>query len=685
MLRNLQIGSIYRNLFDDFNRDFLIPVYKNSIKAYRASGFFTLDSLILSFEGLLEYVSKGGKLKIICSPMLEQEDIERIKQGKSTAQDTALFKVLLEIDNYKAEDEIKEAKLDYLCNLIASKIIELRIVFMDDGLYHEKFGIFIDENDDKVYFNGSFNSTFRGSLINSESFLVEKSWENKDRMICDELDYFDSLWNGREPKLSVLEFDDVCKNKLFEKFRKTYSIDESAKRLIKKLAVAPREEKTLYPYQSDAINEFVNNNYHHFYEMATGTGKTFTAIRTIKRVFEDKGKVYSIVLVPQTDLQTQWISSFEKDGVKQIFSVGGNAGSNSDNNYVESLIEYKNNGGIVVLVALYDSFFEKYFSLFKNIENLMIVVDEAHNLTESNLEKMPDNCEFRLGLSATLERWSKEETAKIRTYFAGEKKPFYYGIEEAINNGFLSRYEYHIIKVYLTDEEFFDYQQKTKKLAQAMSNDDILEEDSQKLANERALVLKKASNKIQKLNDLVLSDKYSFKNSVVYCGQGKIEEESIIDSVTKLLNNNDVYACSQFTSKTENRSEVLRLFEVGYYDTLVAIKCFDEGVDVPKLDKIYIMASDGSRRQTVQRRGRVLRICKESGKTMAYIYDMVVLPPFGINEGLGVKSIIHNEFIRVLEYASLCENKDVQNTIDDILLEYGIERDMLKNENERTD
>ena len=180
-----------------------------------------------------------------------------------------------------------------------------------------------------------------------------------------------------------------------------------------------------------------------------------------------------------------------------------------------------------------------------------------------------------------------------------------------------------------------------------------------KLRRERSLVLKQASGKIEKLKELA-EQGYNFVNSVVYCGQGKDEEgELIIDSVTKTLYDNGLVV-SQFTSRTLNRKRVLYEFEQGYFDTLVAIKCFDEGVDVPKLDKIYIMASDSALRQTVQRRGRVLRKCKESGKTIAYIYDMVVLP--SIEAGTyGNDGLLKIELSRAKEYNRLAVNKDAND------------------------
>ena len=67
-------------------------------------------------------------------------------------------------------------------------------------------------------------------------------------------------------------------------------------------------KKTLYPYQEKAVEEFVINRYCHFFEMATGTGKTFTAVKAVERMSEKmNGKsLYVIVVVPQIDLQMQW-------------------------------------------------------------------------------------------------------------------------------------------------------------------------------------------------------------------------------------------------------------------------------------------------------------------------------------------------------------------------------------------
>ena len=412
----------------------------------------------------------------------------------------------------------------------------------------------------------------------------------------------------------------------------------------------------MYPYQKDAIQQFCDNGYQHFYEMATGTGKTFTSVKTIKRLKKEKSeKKFVVVCVPQIDLQVQWEAALREEGYEKIYLFGG-SGSSFEKTFAEAKIDYYTDEDDVICVAVYDTFFSKMCSELHKITPLFIIVDEAHNLTKGNLSALVKlNPQYKLGLSATIQRFSENESeAIVRFFTTGDT--FYYGLEDAIDNDFLSKYEYHPIFVRLTEEENEKFQLKSKLLAQELNKKEPDPEIIDKLRRERSLILKQASGKIEKLRKLA-EEGYNFVNSVVYCGQGKDDEgELIIDSVTRTLYDNGLVV-SQFTSRTLNRKRVLYEFEQGYFDTLVAIKCFDEGVDVPKLDKIYIMASDSALRQTVQRRGRVLRKCKESGKTIAYIYDMVVLP--AIEAGTyGSDGLLKIELARAKEYNRLALNMD---------------------------
>ena len=559
-----------------------------------------------------------------------------------------------------SEDEI--GQMDIICNMLSDGILKIKIAYMPLGIFHEKFGIFIDSDHNMVYFNGSLNETKRALEYNHESIRVDWTWRSAEAklIIENENAYFESLWNNQVNSVCVIDFPEAVKNELFNRYKRSETLITAIDNYIQGNS-SKKGKKNLYNFQEDAITQFFNNNGRHFYEMATGTGKTFTSIKTIERLRgQSEEKLFIVICVPQIDLQSQWERALNDEGFDKVYLFGGN-GNDYDRTISEASIAFHTEDKDVVCVSVYDTFFAKVYQKIRNISNFFIIVDEAHNLTQGNINILKQlKPRYRLGLSATIERYHEEESLDIRRFFS-EEPPFHFGIEEAIENGFLSKYEYHPIFVHLTEDEQERFALKTRLLAQENDKEEPDSSYIERLSRERSLILKQASEKIEKLSEL--ADKgYNFVNSVVYCGQGKDSDgDSIIDNVTRVLYNHGLVV-SQFTSKTQDRKKVLYEFEHGYYDTLAAIKCFDEGVDVPKLDKLYIMASDSSLRQTVQRRGRVLRKCKESGKTIAYIYDMVVLPAISVGT-YGCDSLLSIEFPRAQEYNRLALNKDDNDKI----------------------
>ncbi len=658
MLNRLNLKPIYRTHKDSIDKDFYVPCFKESVELYRAVGFFSLNSLTLSIEGLISFVGKNGKINIICNPDLSKSDVELIDACINIDEDTVVDSLLRSLlGSHVSENELK--KLDVVCNMIAEGKLSIKVAYQPLGIFHEKFGIFIDEYKNMIYYNGSLNETTSAFLLNHESITVNCSWRNEEvcQFINDELHYFNNLWEGKEDTVVVIDFPEAVKNQLLSCYKKSVSLDDAIDAYIK--SKNGYKKKELYPYQEKAINQFCENGYHHFYEMATGTGKTFTSVKTIKRLEKEyKEKMFVVICVPQIDLQVQWESALREEGYDKIYLFGG-TGSSFEKTIAEATIAYYTDDVNIVCVAVYDTFFAKMYIEIQKITPLFVIVDEAHNLTSGNLSILQKlNPQYKLGLSATIQRFGEGESQAISNFFT-PGNPFYYGIEDAIKNDFLSKYEYHPIYVRLSEGENDKFQYKSKLLAQELNKKEPDKEIIDKLRRERSLIIKQASGKMDKLRELTEKG-YNFVNSVVYCGQGKDDEGSnIIDAATKILYDNGLVV-SQFTSKTQNRKRVLYEFEQGYYDTLAAIKCFDEGVDVPKLDKIYIMASDSALRQTVQRRGRVLRKCKESGKTIAYIYDMVVLP--AIEAGTyGSEGLLKIELSRAKEYNRLALNKDTND------------------------
>ena len=254
--------------------------------------------------------------------------------------------------------------------------------------------------------------------------------------------------------------------------------------------------------------------------------------------------------------------------------------------------------------------------------------------------------------------------------------------------GFLSRYYYHPILVAIDEDDFEEFSKWQKRIATLM-NAEIIDQDKLEEARlARSRVLKKAPAKLRKLERMVSSSDYSFVNSVVYCGQGNEPgtDDSIIDRTIGILAEEGGYTVSSFTTKTINRVAVIKEFENGFFDTLVAIKCFDQGVDVPKLDKIFIMASDASTRQTIQRRGRVLRKCSETGKQFANIYDMILVPPITKEASAPAKSLLQIELGRAREYGRIAENWDqVEETMLQLMRDNDIEELSGEAENDDID
>lgn len=685
MLKHNVYLPVYRSIECSLENDFMTPSYKESVLLQRGSGYFSLRSLILSIDGIIPFIENNGYIQLVCNPCLSQEDINLIIAGQSLDKEHITNDLLRQLESEGDFSPKDLAALDVICNMIYEKRLEIRVAFMPIGIYHEKIGIFTDAAGCQVYFSGSANETVNAKLYNAESIDVTTSWtgDGDAKKVQLQVEYFERLWNNKlTDRLQVISFPEAVEKKLFSAYKKSEHLTNAIDSFQKQQQESKKKVKELYPYQKIAIQEFVDNGYAHFYEMATGTGKTFTSVKTVERVCRDKGRVFVVVCVPQTDLQTQWAAAFKEAGVDNLYLLGGlNNGRDCEIAFSEAQISYFAEDKTTICIAVYETFFSKIYSECYKFDNLFFIVDEAHNLTPQNIGKIPANVSYKLGLSATIERFNQFETDSIIKFFTnGTVKPYYYGIEEAIDNGFLSHYEYYPIIVRLTDDEEDRYRKKSRAIATELSAKVPDMEKVQRLRNERSLIVKQASNKLLTLRDTI-AESYPMKNSVVYCGQGKDGEDSIIDIATSIIHNAG-FRVSQFTSKTPDRAAVLQKFEDYYYDVLVAIKCFDEGVDVPKLDKIYIMASDGSMRQTVQRRGRVLRICAESGKTIARIYDMITLPQPASSEG-NFSSMVGTELARAMEYNRLANNKkDNDVIINDIINQYHIQEEDFNNEDQ---
>ena len=133
------------------------------------------------------------------------------------------------------------------------------------------------------------------------------------------------------------------------------------------------------------------------------------------------------------------------------------------------------------------------------------------------------------------------------------------------------------------------------------------------------------------------------------------EDIHIIDEYSKMFRDRK-YSYHQYISGLDDAPSILDSFERGDIQILLSMKCLDEGVDIPRAQNAIFISSTGNPRQFIQRRGRVLRTCK--GKDMAYIWDLIVMPPNVTEYASPVeRSLFTGEVRRVLNFAALADNK----------------------------
>ena len=697
-LSDLHIAKEYRNLKCDVINDFYVPILSNAVMYKRAVGFFNSAALYEMAIGLRHLVEKQGKMELIVSPRLTEEDIQSISLGYKTREEVIERALLRDFDEPKNKTEFR--KLNLLANLIAEGILDIKVAFKINansaGIFHEKIGIVIDAEGNKVAFTGSMNETYSGLLQNYESIDVFCSWrdEDYDRVNIKE-NAFDNLWDNLDTAMEVIPFPKVAVERLNSyKVEKTEPLcveiqnEDDSQDVFFKIP----DNVDLYDYQREAIESWKNNNYCGIFDMATGAGKTFTALGALSALSKNLNNHIAVVIVaPYQHLVEQWVEDIIQFNVKPIVAYSY-PGQKWRKQFSDAVTAY-NVGAIdnFCVIATNATFslndFQSILQKFK--KNFAFVVDEAHNFGAVKLSSLlPKKARYRLALSATIERFRDEEgTNKLRKYFG--KTCISFSLKEAIQKGFLTSYYYHPVVVYLNADEYEQYQEITKTI---IRNGGASQENIDKnpyiemLLIKRARIISGCKEKVLKLVEVMKP--YRTDNYIlVYCGATKYDNDSSdlkdddevrqIEEVNKILYYELGMKVHKFTSEEnkEERDEIKRMFASGTeLQVITAIKCLDEGVNIPSIKKAFILASSTNPKEYIQRRGRVLRRAK--GKEYAEIFDFITLPrpleevQFCSEEELSCDlSLVRKEFLRMIDFAETARNpfeidklkEDIQN------------------------
>lgn len=663
----------------------------------------------------------GGKIQIVASPYLSDEDIEAIKKGYADRDkiiEGALIASLSDehIDYYSME------RLNLLANLIATGLLDIRIAYTEDskgiGMYHEKMGIITDAEGNHVAFSGSMNESATAMLVNYETIDVFRSWgdESEQERVTLKQNAFFSIWNDTEPNIHVLEFPKVTET-LIEKYRKKapdFGLDRqqysgarhrhSGSAFSQPTGARVPKEIEFHEYQKEAIASWAGENYRGIYDMATGTGKTYTGLGSIAKISEDLDDELAVIIVcPYQHLVEQWVEDIVKFNMKPIIGYSASAQKDWKKRLSNAIRDQKirNDKRFFCFVTTNATFASDYVQeqISKIKMPILLVVDEAHNFGARTYARcLDDRFTYRLALSATLERHRDDEGTALLYNFFG-KKCIEYPLSRAIDEDKLTRYKYFPVVVYLNDDELLHYEQLSYEMSKCLIKDKRgkwkLNKRGEILALQRSRIVAGATEKLTALREQILP--YARKNNLlVYCGATNVLDERAdrsstdegdvrqIEAVTNILGNELGMSVSKFTADEdmETRALIIDQFQKkGRLQAIVAIKCLDEGVNIPGIRTAFILASTTNPKEYIQRRGRVLR--KAPGKEFAEIYDFVTLPrpldsvsAMTEDQAKRDMALVRNELARIKEFGRLSMNPmDAESLIWEIQDAYHITSD----------
>lgn len=669
---------------DPVAEEVLIPCFQSTAQVDCMMGFFSSEVLVSLAPGLAAFInSSQGSFRLIVSPLLRRKDKDAIEEGIASPEDIAST-VLKDI--IITEDLIEQHTLKCLSWLLRSGCLEIKIALMKDALFHPKVWLFRG-NSDVIAAHGSSNMTDAGIRRNIEQISISKSWEDPTQHYITEklCDHFKQLWENEDDSCIVVEIPQAIRDSLLQTYcsdtpptetdlqslyrRATGTVQESPG--IYELFELPRAsfaipselrfEEGPFEHQGKAVNAWCEAGYRGVLEMATGSGKTIAAMICAHRLYEEHNPLLVVVAAPYVPLIQQWCDEILPFGLKAINLTASNGarGRSRELSRIKRRFRTGTSDVEIVVVShrtLCDSGFKEEIAKFDC--TTLLIADEVHNLGSTGfITDLPSFFDYRLGLSATPIRQYDEQGTEIVFSFFGPVV-FQFTLEEAIGRC-LVEYDYYVHPVELTNDEMDKWYEITEKIKANAWRAEHEEPDEYltKLLRDRRAILETAENKIAALESVLIREDFrSLRHTLIYASDKAPQQ---LDAVNALLKTHSVLFHQLTYEETANRGQtkqIIRSFQEGTLGVLTAKRVLDEGVNIPQIEKAFILASTTVERQWVQRRGRLLRTCRETGKRHSEIHDFIALPPGMDNIDSEARTLIRSELLRVQEFAGLARN-----------------------------
>ena len=670
---------------DPVTDEVLIPALSATTSLRVMMGYFSSSSFVELAPGLANYLkATQSPIKMVISPFVTDYDFDTLIQNK---EDLLELSQQILLDDVPDADALSRHTLECLAWLLFQGRLELKIAVIRGALFHPKVWLF-DSTLGRAALHGSTNLTGSGLSRNREQMTLSRDWKGEEATFHIERlwDEFDDLWAGGDVDCVVLSLPAAIERKVIERYKTEHMPDEATFMTLwhnaqgidetinsditvstcLELPAVLNFEEGEYAHQGRAVRAWEDAGRRGILEMATGSGKTITAMICAARLQDELGSLLVVVSAPYRPLIAQWCVEIRQFGVRPINLVesGGPQSRAREISQAGRRLQKSYSKAEVLVVSNDTLCTETFITALSRVKSRKVLIaDECHNLgAMSFMANPPELFEYRLGLSATpVRQYDQEGTEALVKYFGDVC--FSFTLEEAIGTC-LTEYDYHVHFVELSSGEMTAWRDLTKQIAsqawklKAGKSDPHLDN----LLRQRRLILETAAGKMDVLAELLdEGDVRKLRYALVYATD---KEPRHLEEANRVLEERGVLFHQLTQEETRNSKQtekVLSAFQEGRIQVLTAKRVLDEGVNIPQIKLAFILASTTVRRQWVQRRGRLLRRCAAIDKTHAVVHDFVVLPT-GVTATTAeqldrdTRRMVRSELERVWEFARLSRN-----------------------------
>ncbi len=698
----------WRRPDDEVVEDVIVPALQAADQFDCMVGYFGGAALRELSHGLAAYILRGDQpFRLLVSPVISDSDQEGIRLGAKKPEDILAHGIQAAFnDEIALASALAQHTKQCFAYLLAKGRLQMKVVLVRGATFHLKEWIF-KAGSDVAVLSGSANFTGQALLGNVERLNLHRNWRGGDSEIAcqDAIDEFEAYWTNSKDHAVAVDIPVALQEGLVQSYdtrqpptetdyRKAIEIEGRLHRSDSPGAVeasphgkhfAPPShliwETGPYSHQGTAVLKWEGAERRGILAMATGSGKTVTALLCAWRLWREVKDLVVIITAPTLPLIAQWEEECKNFGLDP-YIAGNHPRAKRLRNIEQMLqgIEYTQEG-LVVLVITNDFLNDGEFKGLLNEYScpIMLVSDEVHNLGGTSFfNSPPDQIIYRLGLSATpVRQYDEEGTEKLFHYFGDTVYEFTLG--QAIGVCLVS-YNYQLHAINLDTQELEEYRywsDEIRKLRRIVGDGPSGEERDrlQRLYNKRRLVLETAEGKLAKLKELLIECKgFGTKHLLIYATDKDPDQLNQVNELVRDVGMRFHQITANETRNAKLVESVLSSYRSGALEVLTAKRVLDEGLDVPEISTAIILASTTVERQWVQRRGRVLRMCPAIGKETSTIHDFIVLPPAGESRDDEVEQLIKSEVKRCDEFTRLASNAAApggpRDLLQDVRLDY---------------